>query len=47
MVFPLIILEKDLIPYHLQTNAEAETPILRLPDGKNGFTGKDPDAGND
>ena len=28
MAFPLIILEEDLIPYHLRTNAEAETPIL-------------------
>ena len=28
-----------------RTDAEAETPILWLPDGKNRFTGKDPDAG--
>ena len=27
--------------------AEAEAPILRLPDGKNKHTGKDPDAGKD
>ena len=30
-----------------RTDAEAETPILWLPDGKNRFTGKDPDAGKD
>jgi len=29
------------------TDAEAETPILWPPDGKNRFTGKDPDAGQD
>ena len=29
------------------TDAEAETPILCLPDVKNGLLGKDPDAGND
>jgi len=29
------------------TDAEAETPILWPPDGKNWFTGKDPDAGKD
>ena len=28
-------------------NAEAETPILCLPDVKNWLTGKDPDAGKD
>ena len=28
-----------------RTNAEAQTPILGLPDGKNWLTGKDPDAG--
>ena len=28
-------------------DAEAETPILWLPDVKNGLTGKDPDAGRD
>ena len=28
-------------------DAEAETPILRLPDVKNWLTGKDPDAGKD
>ena len=28
-------------------DAEAETPILRPPDAKNWFTGKDPDAGKD
>ena len=27
--------------------AEAETPIIWLPDGKNWLTGKDPDAGKD
>ena len=27
--------------------AEAETPILQPPDGKKGFIGKDPDAGQD
>ena len=30
-----------------RTDAEAETPILRPPDEKNWFTGKDPDAGKD
>ena len=30
-----------------RTDAEAETPILRPPDGKNWLTGKDPDAGKD
>ena len=30
-----------------RTDAEAETPILWLPDGKSRFTGKDPDAGKD
>ena len=29
------------------TDAEAETPILWPPDGKNWLTGKDPDAGKD
>jgi len=29
------------------TDAEAETPILWLPNVKNGFIGKDPDAGKD
>ena len=30
-----------------RTDAEAETPILSPPDGKNWLTGKDPDAGKD
>ena len=30
-----------------RTDAEAETPILWLPDVKNWLTGKDPDAGKD
>ena len=30
-----------------RTNAEAETPILWPPDGKNWLIGKDPDAGKD
>ena len=30
-----------------RTDAEAETPILWLPDVKNWLTGKDPDSGND
>ena len=30
-----------------RTEAEAETPILCPPDVKNGFIGKDPDAGKD
>ena len=30
-----------------RTDAEDETPILWLPDGKNWLTGKDPDAGKD
>ena len=30
-----------------RTDAEAEAPILRPPDAKNGLTGKDPNAGKD
>ena len=30
-----------------RTDAEAETPILWLPDGKNQLIGKDSDAGRD
>ena len=30
-----------------RTDAEAETPVLWLPDGKNWLIGKDPDAGKD
>ena len=30
-----------------RTDAEAETPILWLPDAKNGLIGKDPDYGKD
>ena len=30
-----------------RTDAEAETPILWPPDGKNRLIGKDPDAGRD
>ena len=30
-----------------RTDAEAETPVLWLPDAKNWRTGKDPDAGKD
>ena len=30
-----------------RTDAEAETPILWVPDAKNWLTGKDPDAGKD
>ena len=30
-----------------RTDAEAETPILWLPDAKNGLIGKHPDAGRD
>ena len=30
-----------------RTDAEADTPILRPPDVKNGLIGKDPDAGKD
>ena len=30
-----------------RTDAEAETPILWLPDAKNQLIGKDPDAGKD
>ena len=30
-----------------RTDADAETPILWPPDGKNRFIGKDPDAGKD
>ena len=48
---------KEIQPVHLKgnqswifierTDAEAEAPILWLPDVKNGLTGKDPDAGKD
>ena len=31
----------------VRTYAEAEAPILRPPDVKSRFTGKDPDAGKD
>ena len=30
-----------------RTDAEAETPIIWLRDGKNSLIGKDPNAGND
>ena len=30
-----------------RTDAEAETPILCPPDGRNRLTGKDPDSGKD
>ena len=30
-----------------RTDAEAETPMLWLPDAKNWLTGKDPDPGGD
>ena len=30
-----------------RADAEAETPIIWLPDGKNSFIAKDPNAGND
>ena len=30
-----------------KTDAEVEAPILRPPDSKSSFTGKDPDAGKD
>ena len=33
--------------YSLEGHAEAEAPILWLPDVKNGLIGKDPDAGKD
>ena len=32
---------------HGRTDAEAETPILWLPDAESRLTGKDPDAGKD
>ena len=48
---------KEIQPIHPKGNqswmfigridAEAETPILGPPDGKNWLTGKDPDAGKD
>ena len=48
---------KEIQPVHLKgnqswifigrTDAQAETPILGPPDGKNWLTGKDPDAGKD
>ena len=48
---------KEIQPVHIKgnvswifigrTDAEAETPVLCLPDGKNWFIGKDPDAGKD
>ena len=30
-----------------RTDAKVETPVIWLPDVKNGLTGKDPDAGKD
>ena len=39
---------KEINPeYSLESDAEAETPILWPPDAKNWLTGKDPDAGKD
>ena len=38
---------KSVLNIHWKTDAEAETPILWLPDAKNWLTGKDPDAGKD
>ena len=48
---------KEIQPVHIRgnlswifigrTDAEAETPVLWLPDGKNWLIGKDPDAGKD
>ena len=48
---------KDIQPFNPKENqsrifigradAEAETPIIWLPDGKNSFIAKDPNAGND
>ena len=40
---------KEINPeYSLEgLTAEVQTPILRPPDGKSRFTGKDPDAGKD
>ena len=48
---------KEIQPFHPKgdqswvfigrTDVEAETPILWLPDAKNGLIGKDPDAGKD
>ena len=39
---------KEISPeYSLEGHAEAETPILRPPDVKNGRIGEDPDAGKD
>ena len=33
--------------FNRRTDAEAEAPILWLPDAKSWLTGKDPDAGKD
>ena len=41
------ILKENSPEFIGRTDAEAETPILWPPDGKNCLTGKDPDAGKD
>ena len=38
---------KSVLNIHWKDCAEAETPILWPPDGKNWLIGKDPDAGKD
>ena len=38
---------RSVLNIHWRTDAKAETPILWLPDVKNGLIGKDPDAGKD
>ena len=41
----IIHLVKRVLPFIGRTDAETEAPILWLPDVKNWFIGKDPDAG--
>ena len=43
----LSIQKNELWIFIGKTNAEAEAPILWLPDAKSQLTGKDPDAGKD
>ena len=47
MVQPVHSKEDQSWVFFGRTDAEAESPILRLPDVKNWLIGKDPDAGQD
>ena len=42
-----ILKSRDIVSFIETTDAEAETPILRLPDVKNWLIGKDPDTEKD